>query len=41
MVSKKKILSEIKSDLARNFYTEMCRLEKWSVPTLRKEIKNM
>ena len=31
----------IKDDLARKFYVEMCRLERWSVRTLRDRINSM
>jgi len=31
----------IKDDLQRDFYAEMCRLERWSVRTLRKKIDGM
>ena len=31
----------IKDELARRFYTEMCRLERWSVRTLRDRINSM
>jgi hypothetical protein len=31
----------IKDALKRNFYAEMCRLEHWNVPTLRKKISDM
>ena len=31
----------VKDDLARTFYAEMCRLEKWSVRTLRDKINGM
>ena len=31
----------IKDDLQRNFYAEMCRIERWSVRTLRKKISGM
>ena len=31
----------IKDDLQRDFYTEMCRMERWSVRTLRKKIDGM
>ncbi|MBL7208291.1 MAG: DUF1016 family protein, partial [Desulfobacterales bacterium] len=31
----------LKDDLQRNFYAEMCRLERWSVRTLRKKINGM
>ncbi|MGE5343202.1 MAG: PDDEXK nuclease domain-containing protein [Candidatus Omnitrophota bacterium] len=31
----------VKDAIAREFYTEMCRLEKWSVRTLRKKIDSM
>ena len=34
-------LIPIKNDLRRDFYTEMCRLERWSVRTLRKKISGM
>lgn len=31
----------LKDDLQRNFYAEMCRVERWSVRTLRKKIDSM
>ena len=31
----------IKDDLQRNFYAEMCRVERWSVRTLRQKIDGM
>ncbi|MBU4478754.1 MAG: DUF1016 family protein [Candidatus Omnitrophica bacterium] len=31
----------VKDQLAREFYTEMCRMERWSVRTLRKKIGSM
>ncbi len=31
----------VKEDLARQFYAEMCRLERWSVRTLRDKIRSM
>jgi predicted nuclease of restriction endonuclease-like (RecB) superfamily len=31
----------VKNDLARDFYAEMCRFERWSVRTLRKKIDSM
>jgi len=31
----------LKNDLQRNFYAEMCRIERWSVRTLRKKIDGM
>ncbi len=31
----------IKDDLQRDFYAEMCRMERWSVRTLRKKIDGM
>ena len=31
----------VKTGLARNFYAEMCRMERWSVRTLRKKIDGM
>lgn len=31
----------IKDDLQRQFYTEMCRIERWSVRTLREKIRGM
>jgi predicted nuclease of restriction endonuclease-like (RecB) superfamily len=31
----------VKNDLARDFYAEMCRIEHWSVRTLRKKIDSM
>lgn len=35
------IIIPLKSDLKRDFYTQMCRLENWSVRTLRKKIDSM
>ena len=35
------IIIPLKSDLKRDFYTQMCRLENWSVRTLRKNIDSM
>mgnify|MGYP000088414447 CR=1 FL=1 len=35
------VLIPIKNTLAREFYTEMCRTEKWSVRTLREKIDGM
>lgn len=35
------LLLPLKDELQRNFYAEMCRLEKWSVRTLRKRIDSM
>jgi len=35
------LLIPLKDKLQRNFYAEMCRLEKWSVRTLRKHIDSM
>lgn len=32
-----KILIPIKDELERNFYTQMCNIENWSVDTLRKK----
>lgn len=34
-------LISIEDELKRNFYAEMCRLERWSVRTLRQKIDNM
>lgn len=34
-------LIPIKDEIKRDFYTEMCRLERWSVRTLRKKIDSM
>ena len=31
----------LKTDLERDFYAQMCRIEKWSVRTLRKKIQSM
>ena len=31
----------LKDGLQRNFYAEMCRIERWSVRTLRKKIDGM
>ncbi len=36
-----KLLFPIKSELARDFYAQMCRLEKWSVRTLQNKINSM
>jgi hypothetical protein len=36
-----KILIPIKSELERDFYTQMCRIENWSVETLRKKINSL
>jgi predicted nuclease of restriction endonuclease-like (RecB) superfamily len=36
-----KELLPLKEDLARKFYAEMCRLERWSVRTLREKINGM
>jgi len=36
-----KILIPLKTDLERDFYAQMCRVEKWSVRTLRKKIDGM
>ena len=36
-----KILISQKDDLKLEFYTQMCRIEKWSVRTLRKKIDSM
>jgi len=36
-----RLIMTVKNDLARDFYTEMCRIEKWSVRTLRKKIDSM
>lgn len=35
------ILIPIQDDLKRDFYAEMCRIEKWNVRTLRKKIDSM
>ena len=35
-----KILIPIKNELERDFYTQMCRIENWSVVTLRKKINS-
>lgn len=35
------IIIYLKTDLERGFYAQMCRLEKWSVRTLRKKIDSM
>jgi len=35
------IIIYLKKDLEREFYTQMCRIEKWSVRTLRKKIDSM
>jgi predicted nuclease of restriction endonuclease-like (RecB) superfamily len=34
-------IMQISNDLTRDFYSEMCRLERWSVRTLRKKIGSM
>jgi len=34
-------LIPLKDDLQRDFYAEMCRIERWSVRTLRKKINGM
>ncbi len=34
-------LIPIKDELQRDFYTQMCRIERWSVQTLRKKIDSM
>jgi len=34
-------LIPLKDDLQRDFYAEMCRIERWSVRTLRKKIDGM
>ncbi len=36
-----KIIIPIKTDLEREFYTQMCRVEKWSVRTLRKKMDSL
>ncbi|MGR3317261.1 MAG: PDDEXK nuclease domain-containing protein [Candidatus Anammoxibacter sp.] len=36
-----KILIPLKTDLERDFYAQMCRVEKWSVRTLRQKIDGM
>jgi hypothetical protein len=36
-----KELLPLKDDLARTFYAEMCRLERWSVRTLRERINSL
>ena len=36
-----KLLFPIKDEIKRDFYTEMCRLEKWNVRTLEKKIDTM
>ena len=35
------LLIYLKNDLERDFYTQMCRIEKWSVRTLQKKIDSM
>jgi len=35
------LILPIKNDLSRDFYTQMCRIEKWTVRTLRKKIDSM
>jgi len=34
-------ITPLKDDLQRNFYAEMCRIERWSVRTLREKISGM
>src|SRR5438128_10379233 len=34
-------LIPLKEDLKRDFYAEMCRIEKWNVKTLRSKIDSM
>lgn len=34
-------LLPVKDDMARNFYAELCRYEKWDVRTLRKKVSGM
>jgi len=34
-------ITHLKDDLQRNFYAEMCRIERWSVRTLREKISGM
>ncbi|MDQ3749616.1 MAG: PDDEXK nuclease domain-containing protein [Acidobacteriota bacterium] len=34
-------IQAVKNDLARDFYAEMCRFERWSVRTLRERINSM
>ena len=36
-----KLIIPLKTDLERDFYAQMCRVEKWSVRTLRKKIDGM
>ena len=36
-----KILIPLNNEIERDFYTQMCRVEKWSVRTLRKKIDSM
>ncbi len=36
-----KLFIPLKTDLERDFYTQMCRIENWSVRTLRKKIDSM
>jgi predicted nuclease of restriction endonuclease-like (RecB) superfamily len=36
-----KLLIPIKDEMQRDFYTQMCRIEGWSVQTLRKKIDSM
>jgi predicted nuclease of restriction endonuclease-like (RecB) superfamily len=31
----------LENELARQFYAEMCRLERWSVRTLRDRVRSM
>ncbi|MCO6491896.1 MAG: DUF1016 family protein [Phaeodactylibacter sp.] len=35
------LLIPLKTELERDFYAQMCRIEKWSVRTLRKKIQSM
>jgi hypothetical protein len=35
------VLIPIKNDIQRDFYSQMCRIENWSVRTLRKKIDSM
>ncbi len=36
-----KIIMYLKTELERDFYTQMCRIEKWSTRTLQKKINSM
>ena len=36
-----KIIMYLKTDIERDFYTQMCRIERWSVRTLQKKLDSM